>query len=58
MVLAIDRIRPFPKRPKKDVRKWVKDDFPEDTGNSFVLGIPMSGLDLSVRGVGHFSETT
>jgi hypothetical protein len=51
LVLAIDNIRHFWKKPKKVVREWVVEHFPEDTGDSFVLGIPMSVLDLIVLGI-------
>jgi hypothetical protein len=46
--MAIDNIRYFTKRKKRIVAEWVH--FPTDTGDSFVLSIPMSVLDCIVEG--------
>lgn len=56
MRMATDNIRHFTKKPKKIVAKWVSDSFPTDTGDSFVLGIPMSVLDVILAGVAWFTQ--
>jgi hypothetical protein len=54
--MSVNNIRRFTKKPKKQVRLWVNENFPGHTGDRFVLGIPISVLDLILAGVAHFTQ--
>jgi hypothetical protein len=55
---VIDNIRHFSKakRKKAEIRAWVMENYPENVGDSFALGIPVLVLNLMLHGVNLFAN--
>jgi hypothetical protein len=52
---AVEQIRRFSKAKKKTIVPYVEDNFPEDLGSEFALGMPLRVVDFILEGVRKFT---
>jgi hypothetical protein len=56
--LAEENIRHFShtRRKKQELHDWVVNNYPQDSGGGYLLGLPISGIRFIQRGIAIFSQ--